>query len=140
MTQYVFPFIDDGSGTGTKAAGAVVEIQGTDGSWQPYPFLLDSGAFAVTVSANVGQQLGLNPANATNADEVGGVDDQSQKAYQYNVTARFQGMTVPFKSQVPVVVMPDQGDMLLGRMNFWGAIVSSILIDCVAQMTTFTLA
>jgi hypothetical protein len=140
MVQYVFPFIDDGSGTGSKAAGAIVELQDSSGNWQPFVFLLDTGAFAVTVSSSQGQQLGLNPTNATNVDEVGGVDDKEQKAYQYNVQSRFQGMTTPFNAPVPLVVMPDQGDTLLGRMGFWGAIVSSILIDCEAQTTTFTLA
>ena len=138
--QFTFPFIDDGSGTGTLCAGAVVEIQAANGSWQPFTFMLDTGAFAVSLSSSVGQQLGLNPANATNVDQVSGVDDQAQKAYQYNVQARFHGMTTPFKAPIPIIVMPDQGDMLLGRMNFWGAIISTILIDCIHQQTTFTLA
>ena len=133
LTQFTYPFNPDGS------AGAVLEIQDAQGNWQPFQFMLDTGAFAVTVSASVGQQLGLTPANATNADTVGGVDNQTQKAYQYNVQARFQGMNAPFKAAVPVVVMPDQGDMLLGRMSFWGNIISSILIDCVGNETTFTL-
>ena len=133
MINLSFPFID--AGDGILAAGAVVELQAADGSWHSWQFLLDTGADSVSLPASIAKQLGLSPMSGT-LGQVQGVDDQSIVDETYTVGVRLQGMTDSV--QASVTVLPDEFTPLLGRLGVWGILFSSILIDCVAKQTTFT--
>jgi hypothetical protein len=141
---FTYPFIPQPSGI--PAAGAVVEFQQLDeegeptGSWVPIQFLLDSGADTPTLPNSAMQSIGISSEETGTPEEMEGIDSKPVQAEQYTLTARFQGSTTTFPLQV--TFLPDP-DMLLGRLSLWqssGGPVTSIVIDCVKQQTTFALA